>query len=118
VKYCQLFETGWFFNDFFEVNCVLEDVISEFGEIIDHGYMHTSSVLWQRHQSHILATNSIHTPDAVNLITHLMKVSKISNLEVTHRMNVCKLCHGNIHFNQCIGFLWIPDCTEVCNVDN
>jgi hypothetical protein len=53
-------------QSFFEVNCVLEDVITESGEIIDHGYLHTSPVLWQRHQSRILATISIHTPDVVN----------------------------------------------------
>ncbi len=66
MKNCQLFESGWFCNDFFEVNCVLEDVIAESDEIIDHGYMHMSPVLWQHHQSHILATISIHTPDVVN----------------------------------------------------
>ena len=53
-------------RSFFEVNCVLADVITESGEIIDHGYMHTSPVLWQCHQSHIVATISIHTPDVVN----------------------------------------------------
>jgi len=48
-----------------------------------------------------------------------MKVSKISSLEVTHRINIniCKLCHGGIHFDQCLGFLRMHDCTEVRNVD-
>ena len=67
----------------FLVNCVLEDVITESGEIINHGNMRRSLILWQCHQSRILATNLIHTPDVVNEVTHLMKVSKISSLEVT-----------------------------------
>ncbi len=48
-----------------------------------------------------------------------MKVSKIISLEVTHRINIniCKLCHGNIHFDQCLVFLQMHDSTEVCNVD-
>ena len=98
---------------------MLEDVISEPGEIFDHGYVQRSTVLWQCHQSRISAKISIHTPDVVNEITHSMKVSKISSLEVTHRINIniCKLCHGNIHFDQCLGFLWMHDCTEVRNVD-
>jgi len=62
--------------------CTLEDVISEPGEIFDHGYVQRSTVLWQCHQSRISAKISIHTPDVVNEITHLMKVSKISSLEV------------------------------------
>ena len=65
---------------------MLEDVISESGEIIDHGYMHGEPVLWQRHQYRILATNSIHTLDVVNEVAHLIKLSKISCLEVTHRI--------------------------------
>ena len=62
---------------------MLEDVITESGEMIDHGNMHRSPILWQCHQSRILATNLKHTPDVVNEVTHLMKVSKISSLEVT-----------------------------------
>ncbi len=62
---------------------MLENVISVFGEIIDHRYMHRSPILWQRHQCCILATNSIHNPDVLNEAAHLMKVSKISCLEVT-----------------------------------
>ena len=69
---------------FFGVNSVLEDVITESGEIID---LHRSPILWQCHQLRILAMNSIHTPDVVNEVAHLMKVSKISSLEVTHRIN-------------------------------
>ena len=95
------------------------EVIAESGEIIDHGHMHTSPILWQRHQSRTLAKISTHTPDVVNEITHSMKVSKISSLEVTHRINIniCKLRHGNIHFDQCLVILRTHDCTEVRNVD-
>ena len=61
----------------------------------------------------------IYKPGVFNEITHSMKVSKISSLEVTHifNVNICKLSHGNIHFDQCLGFLRIMhDCTEVRNV--
>ena len=36
-----------------------------------------------------------------------------------HRINIniCKLRHGNIHFNQCLVFHRMHDCTEVRNVD-
>ena len=98
---------------------MLEDVISELGEIFGHGYVQRSTILWQCHQSRICAKISIHTPDVVNEITHSMKVSKISSLEVTHRINIniCKLCHGNIRFDLCLMFLRMHDCTEVCDVD-
>ena len=55
---------------------MLEDVISEPGEIFDHRYVHMNPVLWQRHQSRILAKISIKTPDVVD---------QISSLDVTHR---------------------------------
>jgi hypothetical protein len=55
---------------------MLEDVISEPGEIFDRRYVHRNPVLWQRHQFRILSKISIHTPDVVNEITHSMKVSK------------------------------------------
>jgi len=98
---------------------MLEDVISEPGEIFDHGYVQRSTILWQRHQSRIFAKISIHTPDVVNEITHSMKVSKISSLEVTHRINnnICKLRHGNIHFNLCLVILRMHDCTKMCNIN-
>ena len=79
--------------------------------------MHREPVLWQHHQSHILAMNSTHTLDVVNEAVHSVKVSEISCLEVTHRINFWKLCHGIIHFSQSLGFLRIHDCTEVHNVD-
>ena len=94
--------------------------MSEPGEIFDHGYVQQSTVLWQRcHQSRIFAKILIHTPDVVNEITHSMKVSKISSLEVMHRINIniCKLRHENIHFDQCLVFFRMHDCTEVRNVD-
>ena len=92
---------------------MLEDVMSKPGEIFDHGYVQQSSILWQRHKSCIHAKILTHTPDVFNEISHLMKVNKVSSLGVTLRINIniCKLCHG-IHFNQCIGFLRMHDCTE------
>ena len=99
---------------------MLGDVISEPGEIFDHRYVQRSTILWQRHQSHIFAKILIHTPDVVNEITHLMKVSKISSLEVTHRIkiNICKLHHGNIHFNHFFCVLadaWMQYCVMLTN---
>ena len=74
-------------------------------------------ILWQRHQSRILVTNLIQTPDVVNESTHLMKVSKIRCLEVMKKIKFCKACHGITYFNQCLRKLRIHECTEVCYVD-
>ena len=75
------------------------------------------SLLWQRHhQSHICTTNSIKALYVVNEATHLMKVSEISCLEVTHRINFCKVRHG-YPFQSMYRDIVDTDCTEVSHVD-